>query len=137
MSYGTSKYGLGPSGQFSYSSVVGMMLYLSGQTRSYITYEVNCCAHYMFYSRNSHELSLKRMCQYFKGTSTKGLILNPSKELCKIVCYPDADFEGVYSHENPTDQYCVKSRTGYYIAFENLLVLWKPKLQMDTYLSIM
>jgi hypothetical protein len=32
------------SGAFSYSSVVGMLLYLSGHTRPDITFSVNCCA---------------------------------------------------------------------------------------------
>ena len=32
------------SGAFSYSSVVGMLLYLSGHTRPDITFVVNCCA---------------------------------------------------------------------------------------------
>jgi hypothetical protein len=33
---------------FSYSSVVGMLLYLLGHTQLDITYAVNCCARYMF-----------------------------------------------------------------------------------------
>jgi hypothetical protein len=36
------------SGAFSYSSVVGMLLYLSGHTCPDITFAVNCCACYIF-----------------------------------------------------------------------------------------
>ena len=46
---------------FSYASVVGMLLYLSGHTRPDITYAVNCCARYMFAPKHSHEMALKRI----------------------------------------------------------------------------
>ncbi len=49
------------SGAFSYSSVVGMLLYLSGHTRPDVTFDVNCCACYMFCPKHSHELALKRI----------------------------------------------------------------------------
>ncbi len=39
---------------FSYSSVVGMLLYLSRYIRPDITYVVNCCARYMFCPKHSH-----------------------------------------------------------------------------------
>ena len=40
--------GESPSVSFSYISIVGMLLYLSGYTRPDIAYAVNCCAKYMF-----------------------------------------------------------------------------------------
>ncbi len=42
---------------FSYSSVVGMLLYLSGHTRPDIAYAVNCCARYMFSPTRFHKES--------------------------------------------------------------------------------
>jgi hypothetical protein len=48
-------------GGFSYSSVVGMLLYLSGHTHPDISYAVNCCDRYMFCPKHSHELALKRI----------------------------------------------------------------------------
>ena len=66
-----------PRGDFSYSSVVGMMLYLSGHTRPDIAYAVNCCARYMFNPRYSHEVALKRIGRYLKATRDKGLIMKP------------------------------------------------------------
>ena len=50
--------GEGPLGSFSYSSVVGMLLYLSGHSRPDISYAANCCASYMFNPRLSHEKAL-------------------------------------------------------------------------------
>ncbi len=49
------------SGAFSYSSVLGMLLYLSGHTHPDITFAVNCCARYMFCPKHAHELALKRI----------------------------------------------------------------------------
>ena len=86
-------------GDFSYSSVVGMLLYLAGHMQPDVAYAVNCCTRYMFCHKRSHELALKRIGRYLKATSERGLVLNPPREL-KIDCYPDADFAGMYGYEN-------------------------------------
>ena len=79
---------------------------------------------------------MKRIGRYLKATRDRGLVLNPSKVL-KIDCYPDADFAGMYGHENSTDPSCVKSQTGFVITVANCPVLWQSKLQTETALSTM
>jgi hypothetical protein len=64
---------------FSYSSVVGMPLYLSGHTRPDIAFAVNCCARYMFNPRHLHELALKRLGRYLKQTPDRGMVMNVSQ----------------------------------------------------------
>jgi hypothetical protein len=83
------------SGAFSYSSVVGMLLYLSGHTHLDITFAVDCCARYMFCPKHLHELVLKHIGCYLKQTSDYGMVMNPSSNVCKIDAYPDADFAGM------------------------------------------
>ena len=51
--------------------------------------------------------------------------------------YPDADFAGMYGHEEPTDPASVKSRTGYVITVADCPVHWQSKLQTETALSTM
>ena len=121
---------------FSYSSVVGMLLYLSGHTRPDIAYAVNCCARYMFCPMHSHELALKRIGRYLKATATRGMVINPTREL-SLDAYPDADFAGMYGHEIPTDPACAKSRSGFVIVFAGVPVMWQSKLQTETALSTM
>jgi hypothetical protein len=94
------------SGAFSYSSVVGMLLYLSRRTRPDITFAVNCCAPYIFCHKHLHELALKRIGCYLKQTSDHGMVMNPSSNVCKIDAFPDDDFAGMYIHEDHTDPAC-------------------------------
>ena len=121
---------------FSYASVVGMLLYLSGHTCPDIAYAVNCCARYMFAPKHSHELALKRIGRYLKNTSERGMVIQPTREL-NVDAYPDADFAGMYGHEKPTDPACAKSRTGFVIMFAGVPILWQSKLQSETALSTM
>ena len=51
--------GEAPHGDFSYSSMVEMLLYLSRHTQPDIVYAVNCCVRYMFNPHHSHEIALK------------------------------------------------------------------------------
>ena len=129
--------GEAPTGSFSYPSVVGMLLYLSGHSRPDIAYAVNCAARYMFAPKASHEKALKRIGRYLKATRDKGLILTPSADTLKIDCYPDADFAGMYGHERNNDPACVKSRTGYVITVADCPIHWQSKLQTETALSTM
>ena len=123
-------------GDFSYPSVIGQLLYLAGHTRPDITYAVHSAARFSWCTRRSHENALKRIGRYLKATSTKGLRLRPSSEL-KIDCYPDADFAGLWSHEDANDPVCVKSRTGFVITVADCPVLWQSKLQTEIALSTM
>ena len=70
-------YGLAACGSFSYSSVVGMLLYIYGHTRPDIAYALNCCARCMFCPNHSHETALKQIGCYLKATRNRGLILDP------------------------------------------------------------
>jgi hypothetical protein len=120
------------SGAFSYSSIVGMLLYLSGHTPLGITFAVNCCARYMFCPKHPHELALKCIGCYFKQPSDQGMVMSPLSDVCKIDAYPDADFAGMDGHEEHMGSACAKSQTGFIITFAGCPVLWQAKLQTET-----
>jgi hypothetical protein len=128
--------GEGPQGSFSYASVVGMLLYLSGHSCPDIAYTVNCCACYMFNPRLSHKKALKRIGRYLKATRDKGLILNSSKVL-KVDAFPDTNFAGLYGYAKITCSEVVKSRTGFLITVCECPVVWVSMLQPKTALSTM
>jgi hypothetical protein len=83
------------TGAFSYSSVVGMLLYLSGHTHPDTAHAVNCAACYMFCPKKSHVEALKQIDRYLRATCNRGLIVNPSSGVLKIDAYPDANFAGM------------------------------------------
>ena len=63
--------------------------------------------------------------------------MNVSNDVYKIDAYPDANFAGMYGHENHSDPACAKSRTGFIITFADCPVYWQSKLQTETALSRM
>ena len=119
-----------------YSSVVGMLLYLSGHSRPDIAFAVHQCARYTFQPTTKHVTALKRIGRYLKGTASKGIIMHPSKDI-RVDCYPDADFAGLYNKEDAQDPHSVRSRTGFVICVANCPILWKSKLQTEIALSTM
>jgi len=125
-----------PDGTYNYASVLGMMQYLQGHSRPDITYAVSQCSRYTHRVRRSHEIALERIGQYLKGTQDDGLILKPTS-LFDVDCFVDADFAGLWPHEDKHDPSCVKSRTGFVICIANCPVIWSSKLQTDIATSTM
>ena len=122
---------------FRYSSVVGIMIYVSGHIFPYTAFAVIFCARCMFFFKNFHDEALKQIVWYFKLTRDRVLILIPNRGLFKINSYPYAYFSGIYVHENPTDPACVKSLAGCVITFLDCPVLCQSKIHTETALSTM
>ena len=61
-------------------------------------------------------------------------MFNPSKKLV-VDCYADADFSGLWGHEDPQDPICARSRTGLVVTFAICPLLWVSKLQTEITLS--
>jgi hypothetical protein len=125
-----------PAETFSHPSVIGMLGYLQGNSRPDITYVVSSAARFTHFPKRSHEEALKRIVRYLKGTMNEGLVLRPSDSL-DVDCYVDADFAGLWPHEDKLDSTCVKSRTGLTICVSNCPVIWSSKLQGDIATSTM
>jgi len=101
---------------FNYASVVGMAMYLCNNSRPDITFAVHQCARHSFNPKRKHAEYLKRLGRYLIKMRKNELILRPDSEtMLKINCYVDADFAGLWNHEDDQDPHCVKSRTGYVI----------------------
>jgi hypothetical protein len=91
-----------PNGAYNYASVVGMLQYLQGHSRPDITFAVSQCARFVHSPKRLHEEALERIGLYLKGTLDQGLVLRPRGDL-NIDVYVDADFAGLWPHEDKQD----------------------------------
>ena len=62
---------------WNYRSIVGMMLYLAGSTCPDIAFAVRKCARFSHNPKRIHEVGLKHIARYLKGTRIKGLNMVP------------------------------------------------------------
>ena len=110
-----------------YSSVIAMILYLTSNTRPDISFSVHHCDWFTPNTKASHKTSVKRIFWYLQGTKDNCLFFNPYKK--PVDCYADANFAGLWQHENPRDPICASGRTGFVLIFSNFPLLWVSKLQ--------
>ena len=122
---------------WSYPSVIGKLNYLANNTRPDIAFAVHQCARFTHRPKRSHEVAVKRIIRYLKGTSTMGLIYHTDQIPLTLDCYVDADFAGLWGSMDPEDPTCVKSRSGYVILFGNAPLIWASKLQTEVAMSTM
>jgi Reverse transcriptase (RNA-dependent DNA polymerase) len=121
---------------WSYRTVIGMLMFLSANTRPDIAFAVHQAARFSHSPRASHSLAVKRILRYLKKTQDQGFYLRPNSSQT-VDCYVDADFAGNFSAELPDNPESVKSRTGYLILYRGSPLLWVSKLQSLIALSTM
>ena len=74
---GTDKFGEPFKEEWSYPAAVGMLLYLSSNTRPDIQFAVHQVARFSHCPRQSHAQAVKRILRYLASTSSKGTIFTP------------------------------------------------------------
>ena len=119
-----------------YPTVIGMLMYLSTNSRPDIAFAVHQCARFTHAPKASHATAVKRILRYLQGTKDKGMTLTPTKEM-DVNCYVDADFAGTWSVEDDQEPVSVKSRSGHLLTFMGCPLLWCSKMQTQIALSTM
>ena len=117
-----------------YASVIGMLLYLTANSRPDIQFTVHQCARFTHNPRRTHGEAIKRIVRYLSMTKDKGLEFTPSDTL-ELDLYINADFAGLWNYEHDQDPVCVKSQTGYVITLGGCPMTWVSKLQTEIALS--
>jgi hypothetical protein len=131
--------GIDPDGpsmkeNWSYPSIVGMLLYLSTNTRPDISYAVSQVARFNHNPKQSHAQAVKMILRYLKGTCDKGMIVKPTGALA-LDDWADADFCGLFRSDPDSSPTSVKSRTGYIITLSGVPLVWRSQLQSEISLS--
>jgi hypothetical protein len=94
--------------KWGYSSIVGMLLYLSTNTRPDITFAVSQLARFSLNPKQSHAKAIKIIVRYLAGTINKGIIFSPTKDL-KLDAWSDSDFAGLHGSEHQDNPVSSKS----------------------------
>ena len=126
--------GLKRKAEWNYRQAVGMLTYLQGTSRPDISMAVHQTARFCNNPMLSHERAILRLGKYLKGTSDRGLILNPDKSK-GLECFVDADFAGGWNKGDCNNADSVMSRTGYVIMYAGCPLTWCSKLQTEVALS--
>jgi hypothetical protein len=134
LALGTDPDGEPMEEDWNYRSIIGMLLYLTTNTRPDICFAVSQAARFSHAPKKSHATAVKMIVRYLAGTRDKGTIVSPTQNL-DLDCYVDADFGGLYRREPDIDTNSVRSRTGYIITLSDCPLTWKSQLQSEICLS--
>ncbi|CAJ1940546.1 unnamed protein product [Cylindrotheca closterium] len=129
----TGPLGKDPDGEpmneeWNYRSIVGMLMYLSTNTRPDITFAVSQVARFSSEPKQSHGTAVKTILRYLKRTCTKGMIIKPTGKL-NLDLFVDANFCGLYNTEPHTDPNSDRSRTRFIVKLSNCPLIWRSQLQ--------
>ena len=120
--------------EWSYPAAIGMLLYLSSNTRPDIQYAVHSAARHSHAPKKSHAQAVKRIVRYLIDTADKGIEFEPDLN-SGLDMWCDADFCGLYGYEDEQDPVSVRSRTGFVLTLFGCPIIWQSKLQSEITLS--
>jgi hypothetical protein len=122
--------------RWNYASVVGMLLYLSTNTRPDIAYAVSQVARFTSNPKQSHASAVKTIVRYLVATKLFGTVIRPTlSALLTLDLFVDADFVSLYKREPDWLVDSVRSRTGFIIMLCGCPLIWKSFLQTEISLS--
>ena len=113
----TTPLGTGHDGEsmdelWNYRSIIGMLLYLTTNTRPDCALAVSQVACFSHDPKKSHATAVKTIIRYLPRTyKDKGMIVRPTGVL-SLEDYVDASFAGNYAAKPAENTVSVKSRTG-------------------------
>jgi hypothetical protein len=113
-----------------YTSVIGMLLYLSTNTRPDISFAVNQVGRFSSNPKQFHATAVKTIVRYLAGTVDKGMILKQRGDL-KLEMHCDADFAGPYKRDPDRSIDSARSRTCFVIKLSSCPLVWKSQLQTE------
>ena len=113
--------------EWNYLSILGMCLYLSTNSRPDLILAVSQLARFSSDPKQSHAKAMKHLLRYLRGTSDKGTLVKPSKEI-QLEMYVDADYAGLFGIEDPEDKDSARSRMGYLARLGNFPIVAKSML---------
>jgi Reverse transcriptase (RNA-dependent DNA polymerase) len=97
---------------WSYSSIVGMLMYLASNSWPDIAFALHQCARFTHCPKWTHEVAVKQIARYLKGTTEKGVKIVLTNDL-KLDLWVDADFAGLWNAEDAQDPASVWCRSGF------------------------
>jgi hypothetical protein len=127
---------LDPNGErmeesWSYRPIVGMLLYLTTNTRPDLGFCVSQIASRFNHApKKYHSTAVKTIIRYLHCTADKGMIVRPTGKL-KLENYCDSDFAGIFSVEPAESPVSVRPSRGPDLSFFLLDVSWFGNLSFN------
>lgn len=119
---------------WNYASIVGMLLYLSTNTRPDIAFAVSQVARFTHQPKKSHATAVKMIVRYLQGSIEQGTIIKKTTSL-NLDVFCDADFMGLFGKDPSKEPSSAKSRSGYIIKLGGCPLIWKSQLMQSICLS--
>ena len=109
---------------------------LAGNACPELQYSVRQCARFTHVPHHSHDVAVKRIAHHLQGMleSEQGLTFKATTKL-NLDLHVDADYAGLWTHEDDQDPICVKSRTGHVVTLGDCPIHFSSKLQTKIALS--